>query len=94
MRRLIDIVQGKITSLTESLGFQVSNKYKTKNVVDFEQYTEVMLKHSVTFRGTVFPKGTIGTVVDKYPDGISYEVEFSYPEGRVVPLKNSDLNQP
>jgi hypothetical protein len=62
----------------------------TKNN-DFAEYTDVYLTHPVIHRGVTLPAGTRGSVIEKYPNGTGYLVEFEQPTFMVVFLPGGSL---
>ncbi len=57
----------------------------------FAELSVVALARSVDIEGRSLPKGSEGTVVAAYRDGIGYEVEFERPFQAVVTLEAADL---
>jgi len=68
----------------------VAQKTKTR-LSGFAELSTVALTHAIEVDGRVLHKGTLGTVVGAYSDGIGYEVEFAEPFHAVVTLEVSDL---
>ncbi len=58
---------------------------------DFEEYSYVYLAHAVEHDGVTLPAGTRGAIVEKYPDGGEYIVEFTHPHFMVITLSAKDL---
>ncbi len=57
----------------------------------FAELSMVALTRAVEVEGRSLPKGTLGTVVAAYGDGVGYEVEFERPFHAVVTLQAGDL---
>ena len=50
----------------------------------FAELSAVALNHAVAVDGRMLAKGSLGTVVAAYHDGVGYEVEFEHPFHAVV----------
>lgn len=57
----------------------------------FAELSVVALAHSMDIDGRPLAKGSRGTVVAAYNDGIGYEVEFEHPFHAVFTLEAGDL---
>ncbi len=58
---------------------------------NFAELSVVRLARSINIDGRSMAKGSCGTVVAAYHDGIGYEVEFEHPFHAVVTLDVRDL---
>lgn len=57
----------------------------------FAELSVVTLAHTIDVNGQSMAKGSRGTVVAAYHDGVGYEIEFAHPFHAVVTLEAGDL---
>jgi hypothetical protein len=63
-----------------------------RGAVPFAELSIVTLTKAMHVAGRPLPRGTSGTVVAAYKDGLAYEVEFEQPFHAVVTVEADDLS--
>ncbi len=58
----------------------------------FKEHTVVRLKEQYASENRILPKGTIGTIVDVYPEQRHYAVEFNFESALVLFLPHKILD--
>jgi hypothetical protein len=90
--RLSEISQHEHQWLTR---FMAENDPMSKKPVipTFKDFAMVRLLRPARGFDTVYPIGSVGTVVDRQDDGVGYTIEFDIPKPGVAPVTYRDIEE-